>query len=159
MKIKNLLFVLVLVAFCNSYVEEQIYRSKPENFFGIRVKPLIPFGLVGDKAFDLKEEGFETTVSPLAGYSYGGVVSIGLTDLLAIETGINYTRRNYRASYAVPDSNVYAKDELGYVSFDIPVNFLVYVKLGSQFFMSVGIGTSGNFNAFNIRSLINPEGK
>ncbi len=159
MKIKNLLFVLVLVAFCNSYVEAQIYRNKPENFFGIQVKPLIPFGLVGDKAFDLKEEGFETTISPLAGYSYGGVVRIGLTDLLAIETGINYTRRNYRASYAVPDSNVYAKDELGYVSFDIPVNFLVYVKLGSQFFMNVGIGTSGNFNASNIRSLINPEGK
>lgn len=159
MKLKYPLFVFLLCIFCINSAKSQIYRTKPENFFGVQVKPLIPFGLVGDKAFDIKEDGFETNISPLVGYSYGGVVRIGLTELLAIETGINYTRRNYRASYSVPDSNVYAQDELGYVSFDIPINFLVYIKLGQQLYMNVGIGASGNFNASNIRSLINPEGK
>ena len=143
---------------CNNNANAQAYRTKSENFFGIQVKPLIPFGLVGDQAFDMAEDGFETTISPIFGYSYGGIVRIGLTELLAIETGINYTRRNYKASYSVPDSNVYAEDELGYVSFDIPLNFLVYIKLGKQIYMNVSIGASGNFNASNIRSLINPEG-
>jgi hypothetical protein len=159
MKIKNLLFLLLVLTFCSTSLIAQKYRNKPENFFGIQVKPLIPISLVGDIAFDMKEDGFETTISPMLGYSYGALVRIGLTDLLALETGINYTRRNYRASYAVPDSNLYAEDELGYVSFDIPLNFLVYIKLGKQFFMNVSIGASGNFNVSNIRSLINPEGK
>lgn len=159
MKLKSLLFLLLVLTFFNTELIAQKYRNKPENYFGIQVKPLIPIGLVGDKAFDIKEDGFETTIAPLMGYSYGGVVRIGLTELLAIETGINYTRRNYKASYAVADSNVYAEDELGYVSFDIPLDFLVYVKLGKQMFMNVSIGGSGNFNASNIRSLINPEGK
>lgn len=159
MRIKRLLFLLTIIVFFQNYGVTQIYRTKTENFFGVQVKPLIPFGLVGDKPFDIKENGFETTISPKLGYSYGGVVRIGLTELLAIETGINYTRRNYRADYNLPDSNITANDELGYVSFDIPLNFLVYIKLGKQFYMNVSIGASGNFNASNIRSVINPEGK
>ena len=158
MKIRNLLFIIIVVVSCNNNANAQAHRTKSENFFGIQVKPLIPFGLVGDQAFDMAEDGFETTISPIFGYSYGGIVRIGLTELLAIETGINYTRRNYKASYSVPDSNVYAEDELGYVSFDIPLNFLVYIKLGKQIYMNVSIGASGNFNASNIRSVINPEG-
>lgn len=159
MKLKRLLFILIVLLLCSAHLDAQIYRTKPDNFFGVQVKPLIPFGLVGDKSFDIREKSFETTITPLLGYSYGGVVRIGLTELLAIETGINYTRRNYRASYSVSDSSVYAQDEVGYVSFDMPVNFLVYIKLGNQLYMNVGIGASANFNASNIRSGINPEGK
>lgn len=159
MKIKCLLFLILVFGFCNTSSIAQNFRNKPDNFFGIQVKPLIPISLVGDIAFDMSEEGFETTISPLLGYSYGGIVRIGITELLAIETGINYTRRNYKVTYSVPDSSLYAEDELGYVSFDIPLNFLVYIKLGKQIFMNVSIGASGNFNASNIRSLINPEGE
>lgn len=159
MKINNLLLLLVVLIFCNSQIEAQIYRTKAENYFGVQVKPLIPFGLVGDRAFDITENGFKSTISPMLGYSYGGVVRVGMTELLAIETGLNYTRRNYKASYSVADSNVYAQDELGYVSFEMPVNFLVYIKLAQQIYMNVSIGASGNFNASNIKSQINPEGK
>src|SRR5690554_4252392 len=115
MRIKKLIFLLVTVVLFHNLGTAQIYRTKTENFFGIQVKPLIPFGLVGDKPFDMKEAGFETTISPKLGYSYGGVVRIGLTELLALETGINYTRRNFRADYSFADSNVTAHDELGYV--------------------------------------------
>ncbi|PKR81294.1 hypothetical protein CW751_04345 [Brumimicrobium salinarum] len=135
----------------------QSYRAKPENFFGLQFKPLIPFGIVGDKPFDLKIDNFESTVKPIMGYSYGGIVRVGLTELLALETGINYTKRNFRAEYTVADSNVTAVDEIGYVSFDIPVNFLVYIKLGQEFYMNVSGGASVNFNPSNVRSLVNPK--
>ncbi|WP_107039287.1 outer membrane beta-barrel protein [Brumimicrobium mesophilum] len=159
MKIYNLLFLLITLLVCNSQVLSQSHRNKAENYFGVQVKPLIPISVVGDRPFDITEDGFTSTISPIFGYSYGGIVRVGITDLLAIETGLNYIRRNYRANYSVADSNVYAEDELGYVSFEVPVNFLVYIKLGQQMFMNVSIGASGNFNASNIRSQINPEGK
>lgn len=159
MRIDKFIILIVVALLAINSASAQIYKTKPENFFGLQFKPLIPFGLVGDRALELEEENFETSIEPILGYSYGGAVRIGLTELLAIETGINYTRRNYRASYSVADSNLYANDELGYVSFDIPVNFLVYIKLGKEMFMNVSIGASGNFNASNIKSIINPYGK
>lgn len=141
-----------------TFTNAQSYRSKPENFFGLQFKPLIPFGLVGDKPFTIKEGNFESTILPTFGYSYGGVVRIGLTELLALETGLNYNRRNYRADHEVPDSNLVGSDNLGYVSFEIPLNFLVYVKLGQQMYMNVSGGASVNYNPSNIRSHINPGG-
>jgi hypothetical protein len=134
------------------------YRGKPENYFGFQFKPLIPFGLVGDRPFDMKEGNFATTVSPTFGYSYGAVVRVGISDLLAIETGINYTKRNFNLDYEVADSNIVGQDDFGFVNFEVPVNFLVYIKLGNQAYMNTSIGASANYNPSNIRTLSNPEG-
>lgn len=135
------------------------YRQKPENFFGFQFKPLIPLGVVGDRPFDMEVQNFTTTVTPIYGYSYGATVRVGLTELLAIETGINYTKRNFRANYKLPDSSMYAEDELSFINFEIPVNFLVYIKLGKSAYMNTSIGGSANYNPSNIRSVANPEGQ
>jgi hypothetical protein len=159
MRLRRYIFLLSTLLLVAQGVSAQGYRPKPENFFGIQFKPLIPFGLVGDRPFDMESGNFETTISPIFGYSYGGLVRIGLTELLALETGMNYTRRNYRADYTVADSSISGTDELGFVSFDIPLNFLVYVKLGRNIYMNVSGGASANYNPSNIRSFINPEGQ
>lgn len=148
-----LLFILSM-----SSVSAQAHRRKPENYFGLQVKPLIPLRLVGDKPFDIKNGNFNSTISPIFGYSYGGVIRVGLTELLAIESGINFTKRNYKAEYSLPDSSLTAEDDLGFISFNIPLNLLVYVKLGNQFYMNVSGGASVNYNPSNIRSKINPSG-
>lgn len=158
MSIRTFLVFLLLFVWSISSVSAQSFRRKPENFFGLQVKPLIPLGLVGDKPFDIKEGNFKSTISPKFGYSYGGVVRVGLTELLAIETGINFTKRNFRADYSIPDSNLTASDDLGFISFNIPLNLLVYVKLGNQLYMNVSGGASVNYNPSNIRSTLNPEG-
>jgi len=159
MKIKTIYLLIVLFVWTVSTVDAQRYQSKPENYFGIQVKPLIPFGLVGDKPFTIKNDEFESTIKPTLGFSYGGAVRIGFTDLLALETGISFTKRNYRADYAVADSNITAHDDISYINFEIPLNFLVYIQLGEQTFMNVSVGASANFNPSNVRSGINAGGK
>lgn len=154
-----LLFLFSLITSQNFAQKKNKTNRQVENYFGLQFKPIIPFSFVGDQAFELKEEQFESTVSPAFGYYYGGAVRIGLTKLLAIETGISYIRRNYNVEYRVPDSSLVAKNSLGFVSFEIPLDFLVYIKLGQQFYMNTSVGVSGNFNPSNIRSLINPSGK
>lgn len=156
MILNKYIFLLTLLVVSVAGTFAQSYRPKPENFFGLQFKPLIPFGLVGDKPFTIRNENFESKISPVFGYSYGGVVRIGMTELLSLETGLNYMRRNFRADHAVADSNVVATDYLGYVSFDIPLNLLVYVKLGQNIYMNVSGGASANYNASNIRSYIAP---
>ncbi|MCO5268673.1 MAG: PorT family protein [Brumimicrobium sp.] len=132
-----------------------------ENFFGFQFKPIIPFRYVGDQTLQLNKDQFESTIKPTFGYYYGGVVRVGLTKLLALETGISYVRRNYNVEYRVPDSSLVAKEKIGFVSFEVPLDLLVYIRLGQQFYMNVSGGMSGNFNPSNIRSPkpINPSDK
>ncbi len=148
------MLVVVLLSF-SVYSQS---RKRTENYFGLQFKPLIPFGLVGDRPFDMQEGNFSTTVSPAFGYSYGAAVRVGITELLALETGINYTKRNFNLDYEVSDSNVVGGDEFGFVNFEIPLNALVYIRLGRQSYMNTSIGVSVNYNPSNIRTLSNPEG-
>lgn len=157
---RNIIIVLVCT-FCFAQTAKAQWPKKSQNYFGFLFKPLIPFGIVGDRPFkmvDTEIGNFETTISPTFGYTYGGVVRIGISDLLAIESGINYTRRNFRADYNLPDSNIVTSDEVGFVNFEIPLNFLVYIKLSERFYMNTSLGASANYNPSNIRSLTNPEG-
>tara|TARA_B100000508_G_scaffold47307_1_gene36825 strand:+ start:17104 stop:17871 length:768 start_codon:yes stop_codon:yes gene_type:complete len=151
------LIILVLFTLISIDVSAQSRRST-ENYFGFQFKPLIPFGLVGDRPFEMQEANFRTTVSPAFGYSYGAAVRVGLTELLALETGINYTKRNFNLEYEVADSNIAGQDNFGFVNFEVPVNALVYIKLGRQAYMNTSIGASANYNPSNIRTSSNPEG-
>lgn len=176
-KIKGLYLVLLLVVF-SPVVLGQSYKKKPENFFGFQVRPLIPIGVVGDRPFNLSEEGmyyypnkvngdhikFDTRISQLTGYSFGGVVRVGMTELLAIETGMNFTKRRYKADYTVTKidtlnqkSVLETKDDVGFINFDVPVNLLVYVRLGKQMFMNVSVGVNVGYNPSNIRSPHTPD--
>lgn len=152
------LIVFIALLLTSPSLKSQTSRGKSENYFGLQIKTILPNRLVGDQTFVLNENDFETTITPLVGHSYGGVVRIGLTKLLAVETGINYIRRNYRVSYNLKNIDLRSKDEVGYVSYDIPINMLVYIKLSKHIYMNVGIGISTNFNASNISSEINPQG-
>lgn len=158
MGLRTFLALILLFVLSYSSVSAQAYRRKPENFFGLQVKPLIPLGIVGDKPFTIKDGNFKSKISPKLGFSYGGIVRVGLTELLAIESGINFTKRNFEAEYSLPDSSLTGTDDLGFISFNIPLNLLVYVKLGQHLYMNVSGGASVNYNPSNIRSTINPEG-
>ena len=158
MKKKYSLFLLLIVfLYSPLWSIGQSYWEKPPNHFGIQYKPLIPINRVGDKPFSMKEGNFETEIKPSFGYSYGAAVRIGISELLAIETGMNYIKRRYTAEYSVVDSNLVASDRVGYVSFEIPVNLLVYVQLGKTIYMNVSGGVSTNFNPSNIRSVVIPD--
>lgn len=153
------IFLIMIITVLYSEVIAQVKtKKKADNYFGFQYKPLIPVSVVGDRPFEIGEGPFTSVVSPRLGYTYGGVVRIGLTELLAIETGISYTQRNFSVNYEVPDSSVVGEDGLSYINFDIPVNFLVYIKLSDRFYMNSSLGTSLIYYPSNVRAVINPGG-
>lgn len=157
--IKMLIFLVLFLALNSADSFSQgAYKKEADNYFGFQYKPLIPVSVVGDRPFDLGEGAFNSTITPRLGYTYGGVVRIGINELMAIETGISYTKRNFSIDYEVPDSSLYASDGLSYINFDIPVNFLVYIKLSDKFYMNSSLGTSFIYYPSNVRTVINPEG-
>ena len=131
-------------------------EEKQQNYFGFHYKPLIPIGVVGDRPIELGDENFSSTVSPAFGYNFGGIVRVGLTNLISIETALSYNKRNYKLEHRVPDSNLVAENQVGFVNFEIPISMLVYVKLGRQTFMNASLGGSLNFYPSNVRTRVLP---
>jgi hypothetical protein len=93
------------------------------------------------------------------GYSFGGTVRAGLTKLLAFETGINFTQRQYGISMSVADSNVFATNDLTFISYDVPLNGLVYVQLSEKFYMNASMGAALMFKPTSVGILTLPGGK
>lgn len=148
------LIVFILISTC-AFGQR---KEKPENYFGFQFRPLIPLNVVGDRPFDMVKDEFESTISSRFGYSYGGVIRAGVSRQISIETGINYTKRNYGLDFRVPDSNLTAFNTVGFVNYDIPANLLVYIMLDKKLFMNASLGGSLNFYPSNVRTLKNIEG-
>ena len=154
---KSILILILLVSFC-SFSQGKRKKSSAEHFFGLTYKPLIPFGLVGDKPVDIQIESFTTNVKPTFGYTFGANIRTGITKLLAIETGLLYTRKNYLTSFNLADSSLTDENDFGIINFDIPINMLVYIQLGEKLYVNTALGVSLTYNPSNIRTQTNPEG-
>jgi len=135
----------------NPYAKQKKKRNQVPSYFGLQAKPIIPVRIFGAGPMTLSNEILEATITPLWGYSFGGVVRAVISERFAIETGLNIVRRNYRTDYLIPDSSFTAQTTLGVVSYDIPINFLVYIQLSKQWYMNTSMGFSGNFYPTNVR--------
>lgn len=166
---QNLLFFLVGL-FCSFHLNAQSVesvkrdmrkKSKPQkaypDFFGFQYRPIIPidaFG-AGPTIVAGKDDVHNATVTQNFSFSAGGVMRIGFTPRLAIETGINFTRRNYRTEYFVPDSGLVAFTQIRNISYDLPVNLLIYVKVNDKLYINASFGNSFLFFPTNTATQTN----
>src|SRR5690606_9698044 len=104
-----------------SFVHGQMAKEKVPVYFGLQAKPIFPGVFIGTTTMDSNLDGFNTRLQQRVGYSFGAVVRVGLTKLIALETGINLNERKYQINSSVPDSNLYVESKLAYVTYDIPV--------------------------------------
>lgn len=114
------------------------------DFFGVQFRPIFPMQYFGAGPQDQSDmAGIHiSSVYLKSGISMGGVVRIGVSKRFAIESGINFTRRNYNTDYRVPDSNFFAQTTLRNVSYDIPLNLLLYVQINEKLFVNASTGVS-----------------
>jgi hypothetical protein len=142
----------------DEFEEEPDIKERFPSYFGIQVRTLFPTQFIGQSELTLGKDGFSTTLQQSLGYSFGGTVRAGLTKLLAFETGINYTQREFNVTMQVPDSNIYASNHLTFISYDIPINGLVYIQMGKQVFMNASLGLALTFKPTNVGILTKPGG-
>lgn len=135
-----LFFLFIQVSF------SQTVKEKIPTYFGFQIKPIFPGVFIGTTSFDSNVDGFNTTLKQATGYSFGGVVRVGLTKLIALETGINMTQRNYFLDYSIPDSNLYLNSRIRYLTYDIPVSALFYIRLAERAYMNVSVGAALSYN-------------
>lgn len=131
--------------------------------FGVQLKPLVPLNLVGTGVTQSAGENNLYSVQQRVGLSFGGVIRRGVTDWLSIESGINYTRRNYLAYVENRASGFSDSSYFGIIGYEIPITGLVFVKLSEKWFMDAAfgvamdmfpsdVGSNGNKPAFGQKS-------
>jgi hypothetical protein len=153
-------WLVLLLSVTNSY--GQVYTVTKERFpsyFGLQVRPVLPTRYIGTPNLTLTNQEFSTTISQKMGYSFGATVRAGLTKLIALETGINFTERNYDVRMSVADSGVYAENDLSFIAYDIPLNALFYVPLSKKFYMNASLGAALIFKPSSVGILNLPGGK
>jgi hypothetical protein len=155
MILKRSIFLITIFLF--TVVISYSQRNVP-SYFGIQVKPIFPTRFIGEPTLTLDEGEFSTTITQKTGFSFGGTVRAGITNLLSLETGINFNQRHFDIDMSVVDSAVYAKNDLTFVSYDIPINGLVYVQLSDNIFMNASLGVALTFKPTHVGIVTNPGG-
>ncbi len=122
-----------------------LFSQKRITTFGIQFKPIISSEIINTGAQTNKVNGISFTIKPNQGYSFGMVVRKGLSKQLSIESGINFSRRNFGLSIQDDSSNFRGESEFSYVIYEIPILGLVYVQMGKNSYLNTAFGTTLNF--------------
>jgi hypothetical protein len=153
-----LLLVFLLSSIYSFSQKKSNKRERFPSYFGIQVRPVFPTRFIGEPVTTLNSQEFSTTITQKIGYSFGGTVRAGLTRLLAFETGINFTQRQFGISMSVADSNVSATNDLTFICYDVPINGLVYVQLSERFYMNASLGAALTFKPTDVGIITLPGG-
>ena len=109
--------------------------------FGFTYKPIFPssYFRTGPKEFENK--GTQFTITQKSGFNAGALVRRGFTKRLTAETGILYTKRNYKLDIS-SDSGLTGNSDFKIIGYEIPLNLLVFIQLGQQLWMNAALGAS-----------------
>ena len=112
---------------------------------GIQVKPIISAEFLNTGPQSQKEGDIEFTITPSGGYAFGMVIRKGFNDQFSLETGINYSRRNYDLKITEDSTGFVGNSDFSYVIYEIPVLALIYVRLGERSYLNNAFGINLNF--------------
>ena len=135
---KRSLIILLLLLSTNFSATAQ----KGVTTFGIQYRPIIPNRLIGFYEQEFNDPPFYSSVKQRFGNNLGMLVRVGLSKRISLETGINFTQRNFGLTYAVPDSGYSATDKVRVIGYSIPVSCLVFIRLADEWYMNTSLGVA-----------------
>jgi len=158
MKSKLIFLLFISFIFSFSTFTQIGNQGRFPNYFGFQVRTIFPTKFIGEKELTIFNESFSTTITQKMGYSFGATVRAGLTDLIALETGINFTQRYFSLNMSHLDSNIVGQNQFGFIQYDIPINALIYIKFTDEFYMNASLGLALGYKPSSIGSITNAGG-
>ncbi|MCG8577049.1 MAG: hypothetical protein MI810_19365 [Flavobacteriales bacterium] len=134
------------------------FSQKGITTFGIQYKPIVPNRFIGTYEQDFNEGPLLSSTRQKFGNVFGMVVRHGFTKNFSVETGINFTQRNFDLFYEMPDSGWSGSNDVRMISYSIPVSGLIYIRLGEQFYMNTSLGASMVLFPSDVQVFTNIEG-
>lgn len=134
------------------------FAQKGITTFGLQYKPIIPNRIIGTYTQDFDTNQFFSSIQQRLGHSFGGVIRIGINKTISLETGLNFTQRNFGLNFSVPDSGYVGKGKLGVVSYEIPLSCLIYIQLSKTWFINTSLGSSLTLYPSDVRVTVPIKG-
>ena len=151
------IFILIFFILPLSLFAQKENKFGVQNYFGFQTRMIIPSDAIGPNSLTLTKESFTTTIEQQVGYTFGGVVRLGLSDLISIETGLNYVQRIYGISMSETDSAITAFGSMKFIQYDIPVSALINVKLTKELYANASLGFALQNKPSSVGIITNPQ--
>jgi len=151
---RSILFLFIFSLYfglgCKAQDTENKKKNKEKNAFGIQIKPIIPNSIFRIVTEEIDKDGINYSVTPNNGYSFGATIRFGLTPHFALQTDINYIKRNY--TFSINDSTFNTNLGLRVISYEIPVLATYFIRLSKNIYMGPTVGPSFQFLPTNLYS-------
>lgn len=121
--------------------------------FGISARPILPLDWLDTGPETLSENNLTVTMSPRLGFNFGMFLQQPLSRQIALETGINLVRRNFKSSFVEEASDTSSSVNFAFIGYEIPVQALLFVQLGEDVWMNGSAGFS--FDMYPSETFVN----
>ena len=146
MKNKFLIFILINIFF-------DLKGQNTRTTFGLQYKPIIPSEYFNSSHLTESSGDYIFNLSPKYSNSFGMVLRHKINKTFSVESGLNYTQRNYKLTISnVKVQNIDDFTSFGMRSYEIPIQFLTYVRASAFWYLNVAFGISHNVLASDILS-------
>lgn len=109
---------------------------------GVQFKPMFTSRFFGTGPEQAESRDLSVTLTPRFGMNLGMVVRRGITKNWSFESGICFVQRNYRLDFAYPELDEVQELNFRFIGYEIPLQGMVYVRLGEQLYMNASAGMS-----------------
>lgn len=138
-----------------SFVVSVAFAQENDFLFGIQLKPIIPnsYFNAGTVSQDFNSNDstlYSFNLKPRIGQSIGMNIRKNITNVIAFETGINFVQRRYKLE--VESENISDYSNFTIRSYEVPLQFLTYVRVSDNWYLNGSFGLSYNVFASNIFS-------
>lgn len=112
---------------------------------GLQYKPIISADVIGTGSESIQSGNINFQLQPSNGYSFGMLIRQKVSKQINIETGINYTKRNFDLTISNDTSGFVGNSDFSYIIYELPVTALVFVQVGELTYLNSALGVSFNF--------------
>ena len=120
--------------------------------FGIQYKPIIPAEYFNAADLSKSSASYNFSLNPKYSNSFGMVIRRQINKTFSVESGLNYTQRNFKLSITNSAINLFDFTAFGMRSYELPLQLLTYVRASENWYLNIAFGISHNVLASDIFS-------
>ena len=133
------------------------FNAKSQNSkttFGLQYKPIIPAAYFNAADLSKSSASYKFNLSPKYSNSFGMVIRHQINKTFSVESGLNYTQRNFKLSITNSDSAISLSDFTTFSmrTYEFPIQLLTYVRASENWYLNIAFGISYNVLASDIFS-------
>ena len=153
-------FLFALFCFLPILIWSQSFNKLGQaNYFGFHYRSILPMSQMQSGLQTFSDSVLKTSITPNTGYTFGGLIRYGITDLISIETGLYYNQRNFNITSTRLDSALTVEQRLRFVQFEIPIQGLIAIKLSKKLYANAALGTTILYKPSSVATYVNPYDK